>query len=129
MDYGNGQLTGYHEWETSLCGVINDIMCESYPELEWMQYTGINDINGKEIYEGDIIKFQDIGGEGEDVYDFDNIAVVTFNNLRWELSKFKYDDSTVEDEMCEYHYDFIEVFNQCEVIGNIYENSDLVKGE
>lgn len=70
-----------------------------------MQYTGLKDNNGKEIYEGDIIENY-ISGIGI------KKAVVAFDN-----GCFK--DITNDEFISE----------DCIVIGNIYENPELLKGE
>ena len=71
--------------------------------LEVMQYTGLKDKNGKEIYEGDIVKGNYLKG----------IGVVEWND------KFcKFDIS---------HKMNITPSDECEVIGNIYENPELLK--
>lgn len=74
--------------------------------LELMQYTGLKDKNGKEIYEGDIIA----GG-----------WVVTWHNggLRMHLPKIF--EGTI-------YLDF-STSMECEVIGNIYENPELLNKE
>lgn len=81
-----------------------------------MQYTGIKDKNGKEIYEGDIIKIcaEGLGGEaiGKIVYDEYDLAFVLRNEI---------------EELSEYLW-YAE--QQIEVIGNIYDNPKLLeKGE
>lgn len=73
--------------------------------LELMQYTGLHDKNGKEIYEGDII-----GG----------------------LKGYKGKDLTlvVEFEYGAYYVGGDELYSHnevCEVIGNIYENPELLE--
>lgn len=70
-----------------------------------MQYTGLRDKNGVEIYEGDIVK-----ADGQ-------IMRVVWFSLG---ACFRYapDDENLESVL---NYDDIEV------IGNIYENSDLLK--
>ena len=75
-----------------------------------MQFTGLLDRNGKEIYEGDILRGKR--------YDKDGVGVV-----RWEDSGFWMDG----DENF-YAYDEEGFPNEgSEVIGNIYENPELVK--
>lgn len=100
--------------------------------LEIMQYTGLKDKNGKEIYEGDILSLDDVGEEGYEymeAFDFTNIAVVVWNEGRFELDKFaESDNSMVYDQMCSVcHEEFIVNFLNSKVIGNIYENKELLK--
>jgi uncharacterized phage protein (TIGR01671 family) len=71
----------------------------------FMQYTGLKDKNGKEIYEGDIIT----DDNGEMVYD-----EVIFCKGTFCIKKGKN----------QYH-----IFNEknVKVLGNIYENNNLIK--
>lgn len=76
------------------------------------QYTGLTDKNGKKIFEGDIVK-HDIS---------DTIGVV-----KWYCEDYAgwcVDDIHIEEQQFTY-----ELWSECEVIGNIYENSDLLKEE
>ena len=74
-----------------------------HKDIYIMQYTGLKDKNGVEIYEGDIVKWS---GEIGEVY-WDQ-ADVTFS-LRWEGNSW-----------------FIPEIGILEIIGNIYEDSELV---
>jgi len=76
-----------------------------------MQYTGLKDKNGKEIYEGDIIKNIDgyvHWGKYED-------GEYVYNVYTWVLNKY----GTVLSEM-------VLTYKNVEVIGNIYENPELL---
>lgn len=75
------------------------------------QYTGLLDKNGKEIYEGDICKNGD-WEENANAY-----------NYRIEVVEY------IDKEACFRGWNFNIDGMTCEVIGNIYENSDLIKAE
>lgn len=80
--------------------------------LEFMQFTGLLDKNGKEIYEGDIVKTH---FDKTDQYEaYDEIGEVCFEALRW----------TIEDRR---HGKNNRFYEHSEVIGNIYENSELLE--
>lgn len=82
--------------------------------FELMQYTGLHDKNGKEIYKGDIF---DMGVIGFDRGCFNGF----YTESRSDDKGWDYSDSW-EDGM--YHYVL-----QNEIIGNIYENPDLLNKE
>nr|DAQ62740.1 MAG TPA: YopX protein [Caudoviricetes sp.] len=91
-------------------------MCSEYDsefyleETPIMQYTGLKDKNNKEIYEGDIL-FESFG---------ERYYKVVFEN-----GSFK---AEFEGDFEEYSFDLIDVVAQgCEVVGNIYENPELLK--
>lgn len=80
------------------------------------QYTGLKDKYGKKIYEGDIVFFftehfdKATGGfDGEDEH---NATVEWFDNGFAFMDKIPYDPNI-----------------ECEIIGNIHENPELIGGE
>ena len=80
-----------------------------FKDIELMQYTGLKDMREKEIYEGDILS----GGNNEEHYK------VIFENGSF-MAEF-------EGDFDEYSFDLIDVVAQgCEVVGNIYENPELL---
>ena len=78
-------------------------------EIELMQYTGLKDKNGKEIYEGDIISFGD------------NKAVVFYEHAKFKAKYRYYNNCYCYDALSEVLY-----YNKVEIIGNIYENKELI---
>jgi uncharacterized phage protein (TIGR01671 family) len=99
-----------------------------------MQYTGLHDKNGKAIYEGDIVEFEDTGEEGyeyKEGFGFNNIAQVVYENGIYTLANFGESDNSYYATDCSDEEILEEVLRNgnCEVIGNIYENSELLGGE
>lgn len=76
-----------------------------------MQYTGLKDINGKGIYEGDVLHGYDKKGEPI------TKVKVYWNNGYW-------DGEPLNGEKFAICY---AGFNKCEVIGNIYDNPELLE--
>lgn len=74
------------------------------------QYTGLKDKNGKEIYEGDILKNK--REENFKLYWNEEMCAFYLQNISW-LS---------EDTPVEFHR-----MENFEIIGNIFENKELLK--
>ena len=95
------------------------------------QYTELTDKKGKKIFEGDILEFDDVGEEGyeyKEGFDYKNRASVVFLKGRFELGNFMSTNSAVvEDMVCFCHEDFVSVFEENEVIGNIFDNPELLE--
>jgi hypothetical protein len=79
--------------------------------LELMQYTGLNDKNDKEIYEGDILFFRDENTKYVVVWQ-DAAFIIKSIEIRKYSEEMCWLDDT---EIC------------CEIVGNIYENKNLLE--
>ena len=103
--------------ECILLGAFLDkVSIQDLNEIEALQYTGIKDKNGREIFEGDIIQFNSYTNDsyGQNYkgivrYSEDTAGFRLVENL--EDSNFLYKDE-------EHYYT---------VIGNIYDNPELTK--
>ena len=101
-----------------------------------MQYTGLKDKNGKEIYEGDIVK----GKAPYSYYNREQIYVVKFGRVEIEAGECEnvYENivEAMEAEIIGFYAEseFEEVVSfvesaDVEVIGNIYDNPELLEGK
>lgn len=89
-----------------------------FDEIELMQSTGIKDKNGKEIFEGDVVKYKSKKGTFTDIATYSKFYA--FFGLK--------DDTG--DLICSFDWLLENVGKDgFEVIGNIYENPELLGGE
>ena len=88
-----------------------------------MQYTGLKDKNGKEIYEGDIISYKALKEKRKDKIFRNVIEWANYSGtLGWIIRG--------NDKRVYIPLNSNQVFNHnIEIIGNIYENPELLKGK
>ena len=103
------------------CGDIEDTL---------MQYTGLKDKNGVEIYEGDVVKWGHLPNRTEC---WNRVATVEmFPSLQFNILHY-IDSKTLEKKKGNKHifgfsnFIYKDTHNSLEVIGNIYENQELTE--
>ena len=106
-------------------------------KIELMQSTGLKDKNGQEIFEGDILKFNDewneychegyVDGSVEGV----NYVEVVKGEACFEFGKTRYPESSLFIYMEDEHLSFAELVKDkdfgFEIVGNIYENPEFLE--
>jgi hypothetical protein len=81
----------------------------SFRKIELMQYTGVNDKNGKEIYTGFLVKW----------------GLRTYK-ICFDCGFYMHDLSRINPEYS-ITKEFKEAPDEFEVVGNIYENPEILK--
>jgi len=86
------------------------------------QYTGLKDKNGNDIYEGDILCYL-FDGASYPKEAKDEILI-----CKWQQKNAWYVfNETLEEDSNEYYW--LEIKDNYQVIGNIFENSELLENE
>lgn len=107
--WGNFKKIGYLEVEGTHDGNAEQNQ-EVSTNFELMQFTGLKDKNGKEIYEGDIVKHHIFG----------------INEVMWKAPAF-WTKEVRQREAQEPKSTLGFPDEQYEIIGNVWENGDLLK--
>lgn len=119
----------YYDVQNTYDFMINNGGCfeESFKDvLEYdnyvvMQYTNCYDINGKEIYEGDIIRLEGVD-DREIGSTWEHIGKIVYKRGAFFVCYFDYYADGNEELICDAQVEF------GTVIGNVYENKELLEG-
>ena len=118
-------LTAGLDMNTIICTSDMDFVNDFNKKgMIWMQYTGMRDRDGKEIYEGDIISFvyQDTAEEtGEGTC----VGIVVFEDGCFNVRQPGFDYKKTKEIPFDLHTWLID--DPCFIIGNIHQNPELLE--
>ncbi|VNS72613.1 YopX protein [Streptococcus pneumoniae] len=120
IDYENKEIVTQQVYFENGLPDDRDIYCYDFDEIELMQSTGLKDKNGKEIFEGDIVRTTRFLGRADEIggfyeYEKDYVGVVKVLEGSWVI-----DTGSVAVRL------WSEI-DESEVLGNIYENPELLE--
>ncbi|ACO18576.1 YopX protein [Streptococcus pneumoniae] len=118
IDYENKEIVTQQVYFENGLPDDRDIYCYDFDEIELMQSTGLKDKNGKEIFEGDIVRTTRFLGRADEIggfyeYDKEFIGIVKQLEGSWVID-------TGSDAVCLWTE-----IEENEIIGNIYENKEF----
>ena len=108
---GNGLVSIFYE----NCDSKESEWSNEVQDIELLQYTGLKDKNGEEIYEGDILGMLNPTAKG-------GCWEVIWHDFRWQLLLRNFPN------ISNYYVNCGEHLEDDEIIGNIYENPELLRG-
>lgn len=105
-------------WIEKLSFESDKILLESTNPCVHMQFTGLLDKNGKEIYEGDILEFETPGGTRRPYVEYQS-DLAAFVLDYWKKGK--------QESRGDFLHEVVEgIENEVEIIGNVHENPELL---
>ena len=115
------------KFEVSTIGTIKKVfhfeIDNNYESEILMQYTGLKDKNGKEIYEGDIVEilnYKQVWKHKEPEGNWKRFFV------EWNQNTYAFNNEWIYTPLSRYDINDLMEFD-IKIIGNIYENPELLK--
>ena len=107
---GNGKLI------VTISGYYNDFTNTNQDDYVVQQYTGLTDKNGNLIFDGDIVQYNQNSS-------YDNMDFIA----KWSDDKLGFIFQSNSGEQLVNQTPHLNRFKHLEVVGNIFENSELLK--
>lgn len=112
IDYDNEEIVTQKVYSEYGLPVERDIYSHDFDDIKLMQSTGLTDKNGKEIFEGDVVKM------AKNVYS----EPTNYEIVRHRGGAYRLESKQYGCELWLRHTD-------CEIAGNIYKNPELLDGQ
>jgi len=135
--YGELLKTGFYVYteikpgDTDMGGVLPRGSYEEKSEdlSDWMQSTDLFDKNGKEIYKGDIVEYQYLNTLEQEIRRAE-VKLMSIGDINRNIEAYYPFCYSISGSYKEKDREITECYltpsNDCEIIGNIYENPELV---
>lgn len=104
------EINGYNQFWIKDTKHLQEWFLGNNLDSNLMQFIGRQDVNGKDIYEGDIVECE-------------YFRTKTINEVKWNMHIVGFDPFCVPCDYDEVYYDE----DAIKVIGNIYENPELLE--
>lgn len=123
-DEAQQKMVPWEEWNnlTYYWKFFNGSESSEDADLTFMQFTGLLDKNGKEIYEGDIITFTEVDEDSPSGREETNTGVVEWVE---DIAQWRFIYPSGQRRELHFITDFEPVY-RCDVIGNIHQNPELL---
>lgn len=116
-----GQV-GSHFWEKKDNGeILEHVPSIMHLDLIIQQFTGLLDKNNKEIFEGDIVKY-----DGESDITYAKPGIVSIGEFIYDRNNYFYGVRVKRLDMENAYFGIGLKDKDYEIIGNIFENSNLI---